>query len=79
MEGAMDAQVLMEQFIEYLRSNRGLSEHTCMAYRGDILQCLKRSMPSAAGIPTMSRSTTCACGWGVWRIPWARRRSPAKR
>ena len=33
----MDAQVLMERFIEYLRSNRGLSEHTCMAYRGDIL------------------------------------------
>ena len=41
MEGAMDAQVLMERFIEYLRSNRGLSEHTCMAYRGDILQCLE--------------------------------------
>ena len=37
----MDAQVLMERFIEYLRSNRGLSEHTCMAYRGDILQCLE--------------------------------------
>ena len=47
----MDAQVLMERFIEYLRSNRGLSEHTCMAYRGDILQGLEAREAVGRGKP----------------------------
>ncbi|MUH58841.1 tyrosine recombinase XerC [Bifidobacterium sp. GSD1FS] len=40
MEVNMDARVVMERFIDYLRTNRGLSEHTCIAYRSDISQCL---------------------------------------
>lgn len=32
---------LIEQYTQYLQANKGLSEHTCMAYQSDIVQCMQ--------------------------------------
>ncbi|PLS27974.1 recombinase XerC [Bifidobacterium anseris] len=35
-----DARRMIEEYVDYLRGARGLSEHTVAAYRGDLLGCI---------------------------------------